>query len=1237
MKFSPYELITVSNVIDHVAAVSNDTYSDLMQGPDADLMLEAATLEAIESTYFYGLDVAEDVMTEAITTSRMRIGRTMKAFIRVLNRHLQSNGLTAGHNAEEDDEESGQLAGGAIVSRPRKSGAIAIMTAKIPLSDGQAISVIFHAPNGDPSRITNDDTLFAFRFLLNSRDVTHTVAPNGGSDISLQQSTLVLSNIAARNSQKFQDRQAENKSLENDIESATNEADSIESEMATLDSKLTSVNEETEQARVNLDATHKRIESLEETNKKLRDELEKLMAVKPQQNVAADIASAEATVEGVELEQQSSLPSNVRNALLKEVWEKTHSDFKTTNRKTGRMIMTLHNGGSTLVPLDNLTDKEIGDKLGRKPDEMAAITENSVMAKKKLVTLTNKMKKARKAMKRELLVETYEHVLLELPKYVTATEQEQKAIEGYIKEGKRLFDLNKIPDFLDYHDLISGMPVIDYNNHAATPTAAKDPEQELPGGENSPESGAQKPEDVLNAIYENLSRGQISLKDAKQHLSIAYSNMPKRQQHALHKPYQAVSKLKRKASFLAELRMMIDFNKHYDDTAPRVKAGAWSIDFNIETYDVVDEIGMFGRTLHQIGMAHPEKLIDHIENHHVWDALERAEGLKAAKARYAPGTQVDDEQSEPTAEVDPDRAALELKLQNARDMHGPNAVENLYGLRARPPGIGAIPGGQTLTLTHDEAMLHTGGKFEVSSVRHGLVAYKDALPESEVSGYELVDLTAKADTSLSKEDLDYLSLQYADYIAAEIASEFDSAAIPAEKIEELTKKFPRGIDKYWRMMPAFEDQKEDPKAFKELELAKKNLSKEVFAKKLNFYSAGPATDAVPQPSKRELSAIRTKLKSIDTADENLSEHTDEIDSDEYRYDHYDDYGNVLYKSERRVAADQRKETKLRDKYQAAIKGLEEKFSQWVSNGYSEQAWNELMGDRIHGGLSYEELKDGYDAEAERQESQARAEQERIARQAERDKEQASLEAVAASLVPENEPVYNIAKEVVSLLDQLDQLANTGDYDISTHNAVMALMSEIASKDDALAEAMTELVDRTGSMKVVRQLRSQSGYRKVRLTEIDEQFKEATFISEMPTETASQLSAFKQAGVYIKPIISKQKVNLPNGETETISASDVKDFEMEVSDLYDDLENELGLTLAANEPEPAVNEPDPAVNAVSELNSLLSSDGIDSGTFMDRFEAALDAIEAAGLADEHSQLIEQVSDKVTEILDQEEAA
>lgn len=161
---------------------------------DERLILESAPFEDVDSYYNPGHEaVTDDFILEAITVDRFsRTEKRMAAVVRVLNKHLDGGEIQALDP---------------IVGRPKKSGTFAYVTVQLPFSDGQSVSVVFHSPEGDKKKIGPDDQIIAFRWLLNKRDITHTVAPEDGAEVSLDTIAVRITQLVVKNSARFSTQQ----------------------------------------------------------------------------------------------------------------------------------------------------------------------------------------------------------------------------------------------------------------------------------------------------------------------------------------------------------------------------------------------------------------------------------------------------------------------------------------------------------------------------------------------------------------------------------------------------------------------------------------------------------------------------------------------------------------------------------------------------------------------------------------------------------------------------------------------------------------------------------------------------------------------------------------------------------------------------------------------------------------------------------------------------------------------
>lgn len=253
--------------------VSDDLFDD-------DLMLESVTVEEIELAYLGDelADTEEQPMLEAISTKRIKLAQTMRAYLRVLNRALGGTGISAGTNIEGFETEGLNIVGGAIIGRVRRVNNIPILTAQIPLSDGQTTSIIFHSPTAEGLKIKNNDLLVAFQFLINKRDVTHVVAPIGGRDVTLNQVCQVLSNLIERNSKKFQKAQERQSRTKQDIERYMSESDRLEKELSDVLKKVEVAQKALKEDRQSLSEDYDVLSQRKRTNKSLVAELKRLQA-----------------------------------------------------------------------------------------------------------------------------------------------------------------------------------------------------------------------------------------------------------------------------------------------------------------------------------------------------------------------------------------------------------------------------------------------------------------------------------------------------------------------------------------------------------------------------------------------------------------------------------------------------------------------------------------------------------------------------------------------------------------------------------------------------------------------------------------------------------------------------------------------------------------------------------------------------------------------------------------------
>lgn len=262
------------------AELAQAVYDGLMSGSSADMMLESATIDDIDHAYLGEENVIPGAMFEAISTERMRLAQTMRAFVKALNRGLNGTDIIAGTDDAGADTTGQKTVGGAVIGKVRRVASIPVLSALIPLSDGQTVSLVFHSPTADNGKIRNQDTLVAFQFLINKRDVTHIVAPIGGRDVSLQQVTQALSNLIEKNSGKFTKQKDAQAKLRAEVETTQAETDQLAEQQSALLEQVDTQTARAQQMQSNEQTLRGKLASQKQLNADLTGQLAALQQAK---------------------------------------------------------------------------------------------------------------------------------------------------------------------------------------------------------------------------------------------------------------------------------------------------------------------------------------------------------------------------------------------------------------------------------------------------------------------------------------------------------------------------------------------------------------------------------------------------------------------------------------------------------------------------------------------------------------------------------------------------------------------------------------------------------------------------------------------------------------------------------------------------------------------------------------------------------------------------------------------
>ena len=239
--------------------LDNVMYGLVYDSATSSLISEAFTLSGLEDECFQG-----EMVLDAVTTKYSRLPNQMKAVQRVLNRRLKPELSITDHE----------------VGNVKKSGLYASVAAIFNVSDGQTVSIVFHAPDGDPKSIGQGDILIAFRWFLNRTDITAHVAPrndgNSGIDLSLDQVVTKVTQLVSTNSLKFISRRENIKKQKLELEQKEAGLSETRKITAGLVQEITDTNTEILSTDKKFLSLRSKVDALVVDNNKLEVELAKL-------------------------------------------------------------------------------------------------------------------------------------------------------------------------------------------------------------------------------------------------------------------------------------------------------------------------------------------------------------------------------------------------------------------------------------------------------------------------------------------------------------------------------------------------------------------------------------------------------------------------------------------------------------------------------------------------------------------------------------------------------------------------------------------------------------------------------------------------------------------------------------------------------------------------------------------------------------------------------------------------
>lgn len=183
-------------------------------------LTEPATLDSIVVDEIADGAEVQAVVFDALAVENKRLMRTAQALGRAFS--SASNSLKVVEN-------------GIQVSTPMKKNGTTNIAVMFEMTDGQVVSVMFHNPDTTPQKITPDDMLVSWKWLLNRKDITIVVAKEHGKDLPLTTVARRVMALVEKNTGRFAKANA-NKAAE------TEELARLEAEKAAKLARLEELN-----------------------------------------------------------------------------------------------------------------------------------------------------------------------------------------------------------------------------------------------------------------------------------------------------------------------------------------------------------------------------------------------------------------------------------------------------------------------------------------------------------------------------------------------------------------------------------------------------------------------------------------------------------------------------------------------------------------------------------------------------------------------------------------------------------------------------------------------------------------------------------------------------------------------------------------------------------------------------------------------------------------------------------
>lgn len=131
------------------------------------------------------------------------------------------------------------------ITPPFKQRGTTNVAAIFEMDDGQTVTAYFHNPDATPNKLTPDDEMVSWKWMLNKKDVTIVVAPERGQELNPREVARRIMRLVEANSARFQaantrrtERMAGIEASKASVAAKQAELDALGAEIATLEEQV---------------------------------------------------------------------------------------------------------------------------------------------------------------------------------------------------------------------------------------------------------------------------------------------------------------------------------------------------------------------------------------------------------------------------------------------------------------------------------------------------------------------------------------------------------------------------------------------------------------------------------------------------------------------------------------------------------------------------------------------------------------------------------------------------------------------------------------------------------------------------------------------------------------------------------------------------------------------------------------------------------------------------------------